>query len=276
MPHGHSAIDSLIALTALRKYQKGGKVDTAAESFERFWKNFSQGDARSYGVPKNESGKQRLREAWEGSGSPYIKEMDLEGFKKYGVTFKKEVPRPQDIEPGVTAMGRTGENWESRYDPETEKWYETTPRAFFLTATPERRINLKNILPNIGRSLIPGPIGDAYRLAIPQAPITEWQRVPTDTTYIQPGNLDELLSELGHAGQHAPLTQEQLWEMDKRYMQEKEKYGDIQSAEERGMYGQEGTIEHEAHSVREPLLWNYLYGVSDELKFPQSRDGSAQ
>ena len=26
MPHGHSAIDSLIALTALRKYQAGGAV----------------------------------------------------------------------------------------------------------------------------------------------------------------------------------------------------------------------------------------------------------
>jgi len=30
MPHGHSAIDSLIALTALRKYQAGGEVDQSA------------------------------------------------------------------------------------------------------------------------------------------------------------------------------------------------------------------------------------------------------
>ena len=32
MPHGHSAIDSLIALTALRKYQIGGEVDQAPQS----------------------------------------------------------------------------------------------------------------------------------------------------------------------------------------------------------------------------------------------------
>jgi len=32
MPHGHSAIDSLIALTALRKYQAGGEVDPTPQS----------------------------------------------------------------------------------------------------------------------------------------------------------------------------------------------------------------------------------------------------
>ena len=233
MAHGHSAIDNLIASTALRKYQKGGKVDTAGESFERFWENFSKEGVPSYGVGKDEPSKELLHQAWKKSGSPYIKEMDLEGFKKYGLTYE---------------MGG-----------------EEHPRAFFMTAEPERKINIKNLLPNIARSLIPGPAGAAYRLASPRRPITEWQRVPTDTTYIQPGNLDELISELGHAGQHAPLTQEQLWEMDKRYTQEKEKYGDILSAEERGMYGQEGTIEHEAHSVREPALWDFLYGESDEI-----------
>ena len=266
MQHGHSAIDNLIALTALRKYQKGGKVDTAGESFERFWENFSKEGVPSYGVGKDEPSKELLHQVWRESGSPYIKEMDLEGFKKYGVTFEKEVPRPEGIPSNVTALGRGDENlWESRYDPETDKWYERTPRAFFKTAEPKRKINIKNILPELGKSLLPGPLGAAYRLASPRRPVTEWQRVPTDTTYIQPGNLDELISELGHAGQHAPLTQEQLWELDKRYTRESEKYGDWQSLEERGVYGQEGTIEHEAHSVREPALWDFLYGESDEI-----------
>ena len=268
MAHGHSAIDNLIALTALRKYQKGGKVDTAGESFERFWENYYRPSPKGeYGEgPDINVSKERLLQAWKESGSPYIKEMDLEGFKKYGVTFEKEVPRPEGIPSNVTALGRGEENlWESRYDPETDKWYERTPRAFFKTAEPKRKINIKNILPELGKSLLPGPLGAAYRLASPRRPITEWQRVPTDTTYIQPGNLDELIAELGHAGQHAPKTQEELWEMDKRYAQEMEKYGDALSAEERGMYGQEGTIEHEAHSVREPALWDFLYGESDEI-----------
>ena len=268
MPHGHSAIDNLIALTALRKYQKGGKVDTAEESFERFWGNYYKPSPKGkYGEgPDVNVSKELLYQAWKESGSPYIKEMDLEGFKNYGVTFEKEVPRPEGIPSNVTALGRGEENlWESRYDPETDKWYERTPRAFFRTAEPEQKTNIKNLLPELGKALLPGPIGQLYRAASPRAPITELQRVPTDTTYIQPGNLSDLVAELAHAGQYAPLTQEEVWEMDKRHAQEREKYGDSLSADERGMYGQERTVEHEAHSVREPALWDFLYGESDEI-----------
>ena len=47
MPHGHSAIDSLIALTALRKYQEGGEV-TPPTMGQRFVQRFpSQHEERA-------------------------------------------------------------------------------------------------------------------------------------------------------------------------------------------------------------------------------------
>jgi len=93
--NGHSAIDSLIAQVGLQSYQKGGEVGTAKESFERFWKNYYKPSTKGeHGEgPNMNVSKELLHQAWEESGSPYIKEMDLEGFKRYGNLFESGEPR---------------------------------------------------------------------------------------------------------------------------------------------------------------------------------------
>jgi hypothetical protein len=272
MGNGHSAIDSLIAQVGLQSYQKGGEVGTAKESFERFWKNYykrSSKDKSGEGPYMNVS-KERLKKVWEESGSPYIKEMDLEGFKDYGWTRKKEVPRPEGISSNVIKVGGgyKGEDvklWETEYDSETGKWYRTTPRAFFRTAKPEKKVNISNLASAMAKDYVPGL---QYLYLNPN--IYEDVRVPTDTTYITPGNLDRLVAEMTHAGQHAPLSQYQIYAGYPRSAKEREKYGDYKSEEEPGVYGQEETLEYDAHSVRQPLLWDYLRGKTDKLELPPS------
>lgn len=276
MNNGHSAIDSLIAQVGLQSYQKGGKVEkgrlTAAESFERFWDNYYKPSPKGkYGEgPDMGVRKERLKKVWEESGSPYIKEMDLHGFKHYDQTIKKEIPRPEGISSSTSMVGGSyGDKndylWESEYDPEADKWYKTTPRAFFNTAEPERKINVSNLIAKMAKSYVPG-----LQYLYPTPSVFEYERVPTDTTYITPGNIYELIAELGHAGQYAPLSQQEIYTGEPKRAEEWKKYGDVTSDEERGVYGQKGTHEYDAHSVREPLLRQYIYGTGDKLELPPS------
>tara|TARA_R100000458_G_scaffold34092_1_gene31405 strand:- start:405 stop:1073 length:669 start_codon:yes stop_codon:yes gene_type:complete len=214
--------------------------------------------------------KERLKKLWEESGSPYIKEMDLEGFKDYGWTRKKEVPRPEGISSNVIKVGGgyEGEDvklWETEYDPETGKWYQTTPRAFFRTANPERKIDISNFASKWAKSFVPG-----LEYLYPTPNVYEDVRVPTDTAYVTPGNLNKLVAEMTHAGQYAPLSQQEIYAGSPRLAKEREKYGDYKSEEEPGVYGQEETLEYDAHSVRQPLLWDYLLGKTDKLELPPS------
>ncbi len=165
------------------------------------------------------------------SYSPHIKQMGLEGFKKYGKVTKRERPLSEWQKGEREKHGWTrftsvdaGDIWQKELDKKTGKWYTTRPRAFFRTDV--------DASPSI-----------------------------KDTAFTTPGNLDELLSELSHAVQYGPLGINEVRELGSRRIKEKKKYGE-------DAYDIPTTMEYEAHGEIEPLLRKRFETLLDSLSQP--------
>ena len=184
----------------------------------------------------------------EESYSPHIKQMGLEGFKKYGQVTKRERPpsewqKEQRKKHGWTRFTSVdaGDIWQKELDKKTGKWYTTRPRAFFKTD--RQRIEGKK---------------DGL-----------WESTGTDTTAITPGNLDELISELSHQMQYGPLKIEQRKSLEKRRRKEKKEYGE-------DVYDIPNTMEYEAHSVIQPTIQKRFETLLDSLSAPISLESLFQ
>ena len=174
------------------------------------------------------------------SYSPHIKQMDIEGFEKYGNVWREEIPRPKEADKGTTSISygyfdeRTKtrrKEYKDEYDEKTKKWYRITPRAFFKT-----------------------PIFDDY-------PKTSEYFSHPDTAFVPYGDVSTLLAELPHSIMYGPLNTEERRELKRRTIEEKSLHGEK-------VYRTPDTSEDEAHNLIEPVMIERFKTLLDSLPAP--------
>ena len=192
--------------------------------------------------PENTPYGQAIAQLVEENYSPYIKQMDIEGFKEYGNVWREEIPRPKEASKGATSLSyghfdeRTNTRrltYQDEYDENTKKWYRITPRAFF-----------KN------------PITDH-----PVFKSTTDGKSHQDTSFVPHGDVYKMIKELTHAIQYGPLNKEERRELKRRSHEERALYGEK-------VYRAPGTVEDEAHNLIEPAVRERFQTLIDSLSAP--------
>ena len=255
MENGHSAIDRLTALAALKKYQSEPAVSTRTstdfiknpivererprEDIAEFLSNAIATTPET--MPEDTEYGRALIDMLKDYGNPIINEMTLDNAN---LTYRREFT-PSDEQKLMAKRWREhfGDEGEAKvgkgryYDPKDDAFYRKIPRANY---------DRKQEIPE-GWNLIDGKLKKTREKSVEKAALN-----------IRKGDVDALLAELAHHVQYMDLTQE---ERDYRYqtgVSEYKKYGDS-NLESRGVYGVPGTGENEAHDEIEGQL-------KDELK----------
>ena len=229
MPHGHSAIDSLIALTALRKYQAGGEVvgsiPQGMVSAPAVSTQYAHGEIDKLLIDTQKSSlKDFLREAFPDKDSP-------EGTD-YGKVLTQLV---EESGSPVIKQIRGGE-WEAMYGQPLSSG--RVPGGWFSQ-----------------------DVGSPTKWQ--RQGSFNW---PVDTLYVSPGNVGDLIEELAHQQQFkkADMTPAELEqyraELNKRGAEEEALYGDYRR------YDVPGTVEYEAHKEISPRIYEREMELLDRYR----------
>ena len=237
MAHGHSAIDNLIASTALRKYQEGGEVSRpGADWLEALQLQSTFADKTAvasgeedpvlYAKQDEEAETRRNKTIDDFTQSVLASSEYKKGSEKYELfhSLLDDAVRKvweQSNRPFIRDFSSL-QDYNSQYDPTDKGWIENRRAFFKLDERPQGAPNY-----------------------------------PVDTLTVPSGNLEHLLAEIAHAKQFGVPDLEKRKALEARHSREKTHFGE-------DVYRLPGTVEYEAHSILEPEILKQFLELSEK------------